>query len=154
MPKDIEHIITELGANMLVLAKKAPDIDVGKSMILENIKNKKAYDKFLQLVENQGGDVSYIKDTSKFDKAKYVVEIRSKKAGKITKLDAYTIGNLSNYLGAGRLKKTDSINPRVGFVFNKKVDDIVEENEILGYVHADDEDKAKFVLEQNLFEIN
>lgn len=154
MPKDVEHIITELGANMLVLADKAVDIDDGKAKIIENIKNGKAYEKLLQLVQSQGGDISYIEDTEKFEKAKYIVEISAKKSGKITKLDAYTIGNLSNYLGAGRMKKDDNINPRVGFVFTKKVGDIVEQGQILGYVHSDDEEKANYVLNQELFEIN
>lgn len=154
MPKDVEHIITELGANMLVLAEKAINIENGKSKILENIKNGKAYEKLLQLVQTQGGDISYIEDTNKFEKAKYIVEIRARKSGAITKLDAYTVGNLSNYLGAGRMKKTDSINPRVGFIFNKKVGDTVIQGETLGYIHADDEEKAKYVLEQELFEID
>lgn len=154
MPKDIEHIITELGANMLVLAEKAVDIEDGKAKILENIRNGKAYEKLLQLVQNQGGDISYIKNTDKFEKAKYIVEIKAKKSGVITGLDAYKVGSLSNYLGAGRMKKTDSINPRVGFVFGKKIGDTVTQGEVLGYIHSDDEEKAKFVLEQELFEIN
>ncbi len=154
MPKDIEHIITELGANMLVLANKASNIEDGKSKILENIANGKAYEKLLQLIQSQGGDISYIENTSKFEKAKYIIEIRAKKSGIITSLDAYKVGNLSNYLGAGRLKKTDSINPRVGFVFNKKVGDTVTQGEVLGYVHADEQEKADFILEQDLFEIN
>lgn len=154
MPTDVEHIITELGANMLLLADKAVSIDDGKAKILENIKNGKAYEKLLQLVQNQGGDISYIEDTEKFEKAKYIVEIRAKKSGKVTKLDAYKIGNLSNYLGAGRVKKENSINPRVGFIFSKKVGDTVEQNEVLGYIHSDDEEKAKYVLSQELFEIS
>jgi len=153
MPKDVEHIITELGANMLVLAKKAVDIEDGKTKILENIRNGKAYEKLLQLVQNQGGDVSYIEDTDKFEKAKYIVEIKAKKSGVITSLDAYKVGTLSNYLGAGRMKKTDSINPRVGFVFEKKVGYAVSQDEVLGYIHADDEEKVNYVLKQELFEI-
>lgn len=154
MPEDVKHIVTELGANMLVLAGKTSTIDDGKAKILENINNGKAYEKLLQLVQNQGGDISYIENTEKFEKAKYIVEIRAKKTGTITRLDAYTIGNLSNYLGAGRMKKEDSINPRVGFVFNKKVGDVVEQNDVLGYIHADDMEKANYVLNQELFEIN
>lgn len=154
MPEDIKHIVTELGANMLVLAGKTSTIDDGKAKILENINNGKAYEKLLQLVQNQGGDISYIENTEKFEKAKYIVEIRAKKTGTITRLDAYTIGNLSNYLGAGRMKKEDSINPRVGFVFNKKVGDVVEQDDVLGCIHADDMEKANYVLNQELFEIN
>ena len=154
LPKDIEHIITTLGANMLVLAKKAETLEQGKEMILENLHNGKGYEKFVQLVDNQGGDVSYIENTDKFEKAKYIEKIVAKKSGKITKLDALQIGKLSSYLGAGRMKKEDKINPRVGFVFSKKVGDEVKEGDTIGFVHADDEDKVKYVLSQEIAEIN
>ena len=154
LPKDIEYIITTLGANMLVLAKKTETLKQGKEMILENLHNGKGYEKFIQLVDNQGGDVSYIENTDKFEKAKYIEKIVAKKSGKITKLDALQIGKLSSYLGAGRMKKEDKINPRVGFVFAKKVGDEVKEGDTIGFVHADDEDKVKYVLSQEIAEIN
>ena len=154
LPKDIEHIITTLGANMLVLAKKAETLEQGREMILENLHNGKGYEKFIQLVDNQGGDVSYIENTDKFEKAKYIEKIVAKRSGKITKLDALQIGKLSSYLGAGRMKKEDKINPRVGFVFDKKVGDEVKEGDTIGFVHADDEDKVKYVLSQEIAEIN
>lgn len=154
LPKDIEHIITTLGANMLILAKKAETLEQGREMILENLHNGKGYEKFVQLVDNQGGDVSYIENTDKFEKAKYIEKIAAKKSGKITKLDALQIGKLSSYLGAGRMKKEDKINPRVGFVFSKKVGDEVKEGDTIGFVHADDEDKVKYVLSQEIAEIN
>lgn len=154
LPKDIEHIITTLGANMLVLAKKAETLEQGREMILENLQSGKGYEKFVQLVDNQGGDVSYIENTDKFEKAKYIEKIVAKRSGKITKLDALQIGKLSSYLGAGRMKKEDKINPRVGFVFDKKVGDEVKEGDTIGFVHADDEDKVKYVLSQEIAEIN
>lgn len=154
LPKDIEYIITTLGANMLVLAKKAETLEQGKEMILENLHNGKGYEKFVQLVDNQGGDVSYIENTDKFEKAKYIEKIVAKRSGKITRLDALQIGKLSSYLGAGRMKKEDKINPRVGFVFAKKVGDEVKEGDTIGYVHADDEDKLEYVLSQEIAEIS
>ncbi len=153
MPKDIKEIITTLGANMLVLANKASSLQEGKNMILQNIENGKAYQKFLELVKNQGGDISYIEDTDKFEKAKYILPINADRTGKIVGLDALNVGKLSCFLGAGREKKEDEINPRVGFVFKKKVNDMAEKGETLGFVYADDEEKANFVLSQRIFEI-
>ena len=60
LQEDIKHIICELGANILILANKVNSIEEGKQKILENISNGQAYDKFIQLVANQGGDTSYI----------------------------------------------------------------------------------------------
>ena len=154
LQEDIKHIICELGANMLMIANKVSSIEEGKQKILENISNGQAYDKFVQLVSNQGGDVSYIEHMEKFEKARYIIPITANKTGRITKLDALQVGRLAAYLGAGREKKEDDINPRVGFWFERKVNDEVNEGEILGYIHADDEDKANYVLSQNIFEIN
>ena len=154
LQEDIKHIICELGANMLMLANKVDSIEEGKQKILENISNGQAYDKFVQLVSNQGGDVSYIEHMEKFEKAKYIIPITAQRSGRITRLDALQVGRLAAYLGAGREKKEDDINPRVGFWFERKVNDEVNEGEILGYIHADDEEKANYVLSQNIFEIN
>ena len=153
LPEDIKNIITELGANMLLLANKVNSIEEGKIKILENLSNGKAYEKFVQLVQNQGGDISYIEDTDKFEKAKYIVPIVAEKTGTVSKLDALTIGKLSVYLGAGRMKKEDNIQKEVGFVLNKKVGDKVEKGEILGYIHSNDENKANEIIKQQIYEI-
>ena len=153
MPEDVKNIITELGGNMLLLANKVSSLEEGKNKILENILNGKAYNKFLELVKNQGGDISYIEDTNKFEKAKYIEPIIAEKDGKIIKLDAYTVGKMSVYLGAGRIRKEDDIDKSVGFVFNKKVGAKVTKGEILGYIHANNEDKVKELLRQEIFTI-
>ena len=70
MREDIKEIITMLGAYVIKLSGCGEDLDKNKELILENIKNGKAYKKFLELVSKQGGDTSYIEDTSKFEKAK------------------------------------------------------------------------------------
>ena len=153
LPEDIKNIINELGSNMLILAGITNSMEEAKGKILENLSNGKGYEKFVQLVENQGGDISYIENTDKFAKAKYIVPIVAEKSGIINKLDALTIGKLSVYLGAGRMKKEDDIQKEVGFVFNKKVGDKVEKGEILGYIHTNDEKKAKEVLKVQLYDI-
>ena len=46
-----------------------------------------------------------------------------------------------------RKTKEDVIDPRLGFMFVKKVGDKVEENEVLAYVHADTVEKAETAIE-------
>ena len=153
LPEDIKNIITELGSNMLNLAGKVNSLEEGKAKILESLRNGKGYKKFVQLVQNQGGDISYIENTDKFAKAKYIFPIIAGKSGVVEKLDAYKVGKLSVYLGAGRMKKEDSIQKEVGFVFHKKVGDKVERGEVLGYIHSNEEEKAKEVINQQIYEI-
>ena len=153
LPEDIKNIITEIGSNMLNLAGTVNSLEEGKAKILESLRNGKGYKKFVQLVQNQGGDISYIENTDKFAKAKYIFPIIAGKSGVVEKLDAYKVGKLSVYLGAGRMKKEDNIQKEVGFVFHKKVGDKVERGEVLGYIHSNEEEKAKEVINQQIYEI-
>lgn len=141
MPKDLKNVVLELGANMLQLAGKGENIEENKLKILENIENESAYNKFVEMVKNQGGDISFVEDTTKFKKSKYTLAVVTKKTGKVTEINAEDIGKLACYLGAGRVNKDDKIEPDVGIVLNKKVGDEVLEDDFLAYICANDENK-------------
>ena len=68
MPSDIKEIILGIGSQIIRLAGEGDNIEENKNKIMENINNGKAYQKFIELVQNQGGDVSYIENTEKFEK--------------------------------------------------------------------------------------
>ena len=51
-------------------------------------------------------------------------------------------------LGAGRIKKDDKIDMSVGIVLNKKVNDFVEQDELLATIYANDEEKCKTAVEK------
>lgn len=94
---------------MIKLAGRGDDIEENKNIILQNIENGKAYEKFLQLVENQGGDISYILNTEKFEKARYILPVLSEQEGYVEELNSKTVGIVSVELGAGRINKEDDI---------------------------------------------
>ena len=148
MPEDIKEIVETLGAYMLSLAGKGDDIEENKNKIIENVNNGKAYDKFIELVKNQNGDVSYIENISKFEKAKYIVPLKSDKKGYVKEIDAKKVGEICVDLGAGRIKKEDKIDNAVGIVLNKKIGDSIENGEVLAYVHAQVEEKAYQAIEE------
>ena len=143
MPKDLKEVVLELGANMLQLAGKGNNIEENRLRLLENIENGKAYEKFKEMVQNQGGDISYLEDTTKFEKSKYISAVVTEKVGTVKEINAEEIGKLACYLGAGRIKKEDNIEPNVGIILNKKVGDNVEEKDFLAYICANDEQKLK-----------
>ena len=150
MQKDVKEVVLELGANMMKLAGIGDDIEKNKIRMLEQISNGKALSKFKELIENQGGDISYIEDTNKFEKAKYRFEVKSQKNGEILKIDARTVGEVSVGLGAGRIKKEDKIDSSVGIQIEKKSGDVIKEGEILAYIYANDEEKGKTAVEEIL----
>ena len=148
MQEDVKEIVLTIGSYIVKLAGIGNNIEENKSMILENISNGKAYKKFLELVVNQGGDITFIEDLEKFEKAKYILPIISDKSGFVKVLEAERIGRESVALGAGRIRKEDSIDKSVGFILNKKIGSKVERGCILGYVHANDEEKGKLAIEE------
>ena len=111
--------------------------------MLEQIQTGKALAKFKELVQNQNGDISYIDNPNLFKKAKYILPVVSDKTGYIKKLDAKMVGEISVALGAGRIKKEDKIDEAVGIILKKKTGDKVNVGDILGYIHANDEQKGK-----------
>lgn len=143
MPEDVKQVVLELGAYMIKLAGKGDNIEENKRKMQEVMDTKKAYEKFVELVQNQGGDISYLEDTSKFKKAKYIMPVYATKSGYVTKINARTIGEISGILGAGRMRKEDHIDDTVGVVLVKKVADRVEKNEVIAYVHANQEELGK-----------
>ena len=150
MPSDLKEVVIELGAYMIKLAGKGDNIEENKQKLLENIKNGKAYDKFIGLVKNQGGDISYIEDTEKFEKASIIKEVISNKEGNVQEINAKTIGEISCALGAGRQTKTDKIDLSVGIILNKKVGDYVKIGDVIATVYANDQEKADKAEEEIL----
>ena len=152
MPEDLKEVVLELGAYMIRLAGKGEDIEENKKKMLENILNGKAYQKFEEMVQNQGGDISYLQDTRKFEKSKYISAVVTEKTGYVQEIDAEEIGKLSCYLGAGRIHKEDKIEPNVGIILNKKVGDKVEKQDFLAYICANEEKKLR-EAERKILEI-
>lgn len=148
MSEDVKQVVLELGAYMLKLAELGDDISKNKEKLLENIYNGKAFEKFKQLVQNQGGDISYIENTDKFQKAKIILEVKANNSGNITSIPAKEIGKLASFLGAGRINKEDKIDHSVGIVLNKKVGEKVEAKETIAKIYANDLKKAQIVLDE------
>ncbi|MCI8637002.1 MAG: pyrimidine-nucleoside phosphorylase [Clostridia bacterium] len=143
MPDDLKEVVLELGAYMLKLADKGENLENNKKRLLENIENNKAYEKFIELIENQGGDSSFIENFEKLPKAKYIEPIYSKNTGNIQEINSKEVGKLAGVLGAGREKKEDNIDHSVGIILAKKVADKVIKGDILAYIHANNEIKLK-----------
>lgn len=143
MSLDVKEVVLELGAQMLKLAGKGNDIEHNKKKIEECILSLKAYEKFIQLVEKQGGDSSYIKDTNKFTKSRYSFDIFAEKEGYIEELKAQKVGEIAGFLGAGRIKKEDKIDLEAGITFNKKVGDYVKIGEKIATLYTNDKDKLE-----------
>ena len=148
MREDLKEVVLELGSYMIKLAGLGNDLEENKNRLLENIKNRNGYNKLLDMVQNQGGDISYLENTDKFERAKYIEPIMASNTGYISEIDAKEIGKVVCLLGAGRMKKEDKIDYTVGMTLNKKIADRVKVGEVIGYIYANEENKMDIAKRQ------
>ena len=140
-PQDfLEHCL-HVSGHMLVLGRRAEDVSEGRSMAEKSLTDGSAFEKLRVLVQAQGGDVSYVDDTSKFPRAELVEVVESPRNGYLSQIQARTVGEAAVALGAGRARKSDPVDHAVGFVIHHKVGDRVEKGEPLFTIHANDQEK-------------
>ena len=137
-PKDLTEVCIQLSANMLYLAGKG---SIEECIHLANraIEDGSAYNKFIEMVEAQGGDSNVIKDVDKFEKSKYAFEVKSEYSGYIYSMDTESLGIASVMLGAGRETKDSIIDFSAGIIINKKYGEYIEAGEVLATMYANDE---------------
>lgn len=151
-PKDLMELCLTLGSRLLVLGNLVKSIDEGRQILEETISNKKAFNKFIEFVEAQGGDSNCIKNPDLLPQAKYVTELKSNCDGFINSINAEEVGLAALTLGAGRETKESEIDLSVGVILNKKLADVVKTGDTLAYIHGNDKAKieeAKRILEKS-----
>lgn len=121
---DVSSEIVSMGLNI--------SIDEARGMVLESINNRSAYNKFLELIEYQKGDINSIEVSNK----KY--EIKANKSGVLSGINALEIGKLSLELGAGKRNLKDKIDYTVGIRLNKLVDSKVKKGDVLAVLYVKD----------------
>ncbi len=145
---EVHNELTELchilAGTMIYLGGKSSSIEDGVNLSRELIANGKAYKKFLEIVENQGGDTNFIENPEKYPEPKFKIEVKADRSGFISKMNSFEIGMLGIELGAGRMTYEDKIDPKAGFVFFKKVGDEVALGDVIAEIRTDKDSKEYF----------
>ena len=142
---ELYEVSVALAAHMLSLVN-SKDIYECEKMISLAIENGSALEKLKEAVGAQGGDISYIDDTSKFIDASVCIEYKAEKSGYINKIDAQKIGRASVLLGAGREKKDDVIDFGAGIYLCKKTGDEVREGDTVARLYTNKNEYADSAL--------
>lgn len=119
----------EISSILISLAKKI-SISDAEDMVDEVINNKKAYNKFLEFVSFQGGDLNKLKINAK------IKVIKSEKKGILKDINAEKIGQLSLKLGAGKINDKESIDYSAGVKIFKNIGDKVKVGDILATLYT------------------
>ena len=136
-PPDVVKLVLDL-AEQVSTAKR--------SQLAAWLKDGMAWRKFISLVYAQDGDASSLEKLGEVHRAPVIKPFVAKSAGKVTKMDAETIGRVSLLLGGGRQTADDAIDFAVGLSGIKKVGEPVEEGEPLLTVHARTDQALRLVL--------
>ncbi len=141
----------QLGAQILLSAKAASSQEEAMQMLREKLESGEGLEKLRQMIEIQGGDGRVVDDLSLLPQAQKKVEIPAEESGYVAQLTTSLIGYAAQSLGAGRIKKSDAIDPAVGLIMRKRVGDRIEKGEswcTLLVNSASDEAGARKLLEQ------
>jgi pyrimidine-nucleoside phosphorylase len=143
--EDLVKLSTEITAYLYYLSGKANSIEEANKSVSEAIASKKAYDKFLELIEVQGGNASSIDNLN----VKHKIDIISETEGYVKFINSEDVGIASMMLGAGRATKEDKIDHEVGIELHIKVGDKISKGDKLFTIYSNkdsvDEVKQKLV---------
>ncbi len=131
----VEHCL-DVAEQMLILGEAATDISDARQKAEKALDDGSAWQKFLDLVAAQDGDVSFVKNPEKFPKASIIEVVPSPQTGYLSQIHARIVGETAVDLGAGRAKKDDQIDHAVGIEILREVGDYFKEGDDLFILHA------------------
>ncbi len=153
---DLCTVTYNLSGAMIFLGGKASSIKEGIEISKKMISSGKAFDKFIEIVKLQKGDVSLIKNPTKYPKSKFSEKIYATKNGYLKSVDSYQLGMASLELGAGRTVITDVIEPKAGIIFYPKIGDKIKKGDLIAELFSDKKAKMKTSIERmkNVFTLS
>jgi pyrimidine-nucleoside phosphorylase len=146
-PGDLRELVVDSAAHLLVQTRKSKSLAAARKLAEACLNSGKPRAKWDEMLVAQGADLKGFNRKLSLDfTAKVVVELKSERAGYISKCDARTIGEVIRDLGGGRLTKGSNINFDVGVDQIAKPGERVEKSGILCRLHAADSAQAKAAL--------
>ncbi len=129
-PDDMKQVCLALASALASMVFQIPH-EEAVQRAEEALVSGAAFQKMVEWIGRQGGDVRYLKDTTLFPKCSCVYEVKATESGYIQSMDAEQIGLCSVLLGAGRATKEESIDPAAGIILNKKIGAPVNKGDVL-----------------------
>jgi pyrimidine-nucleoside phosphorylase len=138
-PDDLMEVTYALGAEMLILAGVAPDATAAWRRMRDAVTSGRALEKFVQIIEAQGGDARIVDDDDILPSAPKRAEFVSSRDGVVLEVAPRSVGHGVIALRGGRRTMEDKIEPSVGFTITAKPGDTVVRGQTLATIHALDD---------------
>ncbi len=138
----LRDLAVAFAAEALVILEERPSDEATKAAG-QALEDGGAAEAFARMVKAQGGDPAVVDDPRKvLPEAPVRTEVAGP-GGTLQAMDAEALGRAAVFLGAGRLRKGDPIDPAVGFEFLPFVGDRLEPDEPVAVVHAREGQRAE-----------
>jgi pyrimidine-nucleoside phosphorylase len=142
---DTTELTLELASYMIWLGGKAKSAQEGLLLAREVLATGKAFAMFEKMCRAQGGDLS------KIPVARTRVDVIAASSGYVGAIDTEKVGLAALILGAGRMQKTDSVDPTAGMEIHRKLGDPVAKGDCLYTLFANlSADDPKFTRVQDM----
>ena len=140
----LTDLCVELSSHMVSLGLNI-SYELAKNKVIESLENGNAYNKFLDLIKTQNGNIDSLpKSLNKYD-------IKSMTEGYLVNMDAYKLGILSMSLGAGRKNKEDTLDYSAGIIIHKNINDYINKEDIIMTLYTNKEITS---LDNSIFKIS
>ena len=132
-PHDLEELVCVQGGILLAASGIVDDMEEGALMVHNSLNDGSAFEKFLQMVDAQGGnrddftsDHSMLNSLGLLNEGLLSTEIYSEHKGWVEDIDAMSIALACLDLGSGRKILADTVDHAVGAIIEAQVGDEVE----------------------------
>jgi thymidine phosphorylase len=130
-----------------------PDLEAGAARARKALESGAAWQRFLAMVEAQGGDRASVERPDGLARAPVVKPVAAARAGVVRSIDTFVLGELAVSLGAGRRAKEDAVDPRVGLMIHARIGARVAAGERLAELHLAGDDEGAVARAGACFEL-
>ena len=140
---DLLAVSLLLGSHMLMLAGAADTPAEGEAKLRQALESGAGLEKLRQMIRAQGGDPRVCDDLSLLPRAAVQRTVTVGREGWVAAMDTTALGLAAQAMGAGRVRKTDTLDYSVGFVLPVRIGDHVTPDTPLCTLFARSEAEAE-----------
>lgn len=140
-PEDVKEVSVAIAGMMLSLGLENVSHSQGKRMAKKALSSGQAFEKFKEMVQEQGGDIRYVEHPEFFERDAFEGEVLAAEDGFLSGMDTEKIGVAAGLLGAGRETKDSVIDMSAGIYLKKKIGDTVKKGEPIAICYAGTKEK-------------
>jgi len=141
-PADLRELVVVEAAEMLRLGYPDVSADDAQRRAEAALASGRPLERFARMVESQGGDASIVDRPGRLRTAPVRVDVRAERSGPVVEVAPRPLGEALIAMGGGRTMMHQPIHPGVGFEVRATPGDTVAKGDVVGTVHAKNDEGA------------